>query len=76
MTLPLLKVEQYIKAFIKYARERPELTFKVTQVGCGLAGFTSAEIAPLFKGAPKNCSFDTAWKSYLGEERAYWGTFK
>jgi hypothetical protein len=29
----------------------PELTFLVTKIGCGIAGFTPREIAPLFAGA-------------------------
>lgn len=40
-------------------------TFLVTQVGCGLAGYTAKDIAPLFRGSPQNCIFDIAWKEYL-----------
>ena len=40
-------------------------TFLVTQVGCGLAGYTAKDIAPLFRGSPSNCIFDIAWKQYL-----------
>lgn len=36
----------------------------VTRVGCGLAGYTDAQIAPMFKGA-RNCSFAEQWKEYL-----------
>ena len=32
---------------------RPDLKFYVTQIGCGIAGFTPDEIAPLFKDAIK-----------------------
>ena len=75
-TLPLLNINQYIKSFIKFATDHPELEFKVTQIGCGYAGIQPIEIAPLFRGAPINCLFDTAWKQYLGvENRKYWGTF-
>ena len=28
-----------------------DLTFLVTEIGCGLAGYTPAEIAPLFRRA-------------------------
>lgn len=74
-TLPLNKVEQYIKRFLQYAIDHPELKFKVTQIGCGLAGFTPIEIAPLFRNAPTNCHFDKAWVQFLGvENRSYWGT--
>lgn len=74
-TMPLSRIEDYVKGFLAYARGHPKLTFKVTQIGCGLAGFKPSDIAPMFKLAPKNCKFDEAWKPWLGEDRSYWGTF-
>ena len=41
----------YVEEFIRFADCHPELTFLVTRIGCGIAGFTPAEIAPLFAGA-------------------------
>ena len=41
--------------FIIYAKAHPELTFEVTRIGCGLAGYTEEEIAPMFIDAPYNC---------------------
>ena len=41
----------YVEEFIAFAKQHPELTFLVTRIGCGIAGFTPAEIAPLFAGA-------------------------
>ncbi len=40
-TLPFMKVSGYVKAFVEYAKSRPDLEFKVTAIGCGLAGFSS-----------------------------------
>ena len=40
-----------IMRFTQYAREHPELKFLVTPVGCGIAGYTPEEIAPMFKDA-------------------------
>ena len=40
-----------IMRFTQYAREHPELNFLVTPVGCGIAGYTPEEIAPMFKDA-------------------------
>lgn len=37
--------------FMVCARQHPELTFLVTAVGCGIAGYTPQEVAPLFKDA-------------------------
>jgi len=41
----------YVEDFIAFAAQHPELTFLVTKIGCGIAGFTPMEIAPLFAGA-------------------------
>ena len=41
----------YVEDFIEFAKQHPELTFLVTRIGCGIAGFTATEIAPLFAGA-------------------------
>lgn len=41
----------YVEEFIAFAQQHPEMTFLVTKIGCGIAGFTPAEIAPLFAGA-------------------------
>ena len=41
----------YVEEFIAFAKQHPELTFLVTKIGCGIAGFTPKEIAPLFAGA-------------------------
>ena len=37
--------------FTGCARQHPELTFLLTAVGCGIAGYTPQEVAPLFKEA-------------------------
>jgi len=42
-------IKPYVDQFIAYAAEPPELTFYVTRIGCGIAGFRDDEIAPLFK---------------------------
>ena len=72
-TLPLGLIKKYVDEFLIFAATYPELTFKVTRVGCGLAGYTDADIAPLFEEATDNCLFDTAWKPFL-KLRLYWGT--
>jgi hypothetical protein len=64
-TLPLLRIEQYVLDFIEYAYDHPELTFNVTRIGCGLAGYRDEDIAPLFKGAPDNCNLPDEWKEYV-----------
>ena len=44
-------IRPYVDEFIAFAKEHPELTFLVTRIGCGIAGFTDEEIAPLFEQA-------------------------
>ena len=41
-------IAPYVDDFIAFAAEHPDLTFLVTPIGCGIAGFTPEEIAPLF----------------------------
>lgn len=41
-------IKPYVDEFIEFARSHPELTFLVTRIGCGIAGFRDEEIAPLF----------------------------
>ena len=44
-------IKPYVDDFISFAKDHPELTFLVTKIGCGIAGFTEEEIAPLFRAA-------------------------
>ena len=44
-------IRPYVEEFFIYASNHPELLFLVTPVGCGIAGFTPQEIAPLFRRA-------------------------
>ena len=44
-------IKPYVDDFIEYARECDQNTFYVTRIGCGIAGFTDEEIAPLFDEA-------------------------
>ena len=44
-------IRPYVDDFIKFAQQHPDLTFYVTRIGCGIAGFKDEEIAPLFDAA-------------------------
>jgi hypothetical protein len=46
--LPLSIIEKYVNKFLDFAKRHPELNFLVTEIGCGLAGWTVEDIAPLF----------------------------
>ena len=45
------EIRPYVDEFIQFARENPTLKFFVTRIGCGIAGFTDQEMAPLFREA-------------------------
>lgn len=64
-TLRLERVEFYVAAFKQHAIDNPDKKYFVTRVGCGLAGYTDEDIAPMFRGAPANCNFPAEWRAYL-----------
>lgn len=41
-------IQPYVNEFISFAKQHPNKTFLVTEIGCGIAGFSVEEIAPLF----------------------------
>lgn len=45
------KIKPYVDRFIDLVREWDQTTFYVTRIGCGIAGFTDEQIAPLFADA-------------------------
>ncbi len=51
-------IKPYVDEFIEFAKMHPEYKFLVTRIGCGIAGFTDEEIAPLFKEAQ---SLENVW---------------
>ena len=44
-------IKPYVDQFIEFAKQNPRFKFLVTEIGCGIAGFTVEEIAPLFSEA-------------------------
>ena len=47
----VVTIKPYVDEFIAFAKQHPEMTFLVTKIGCGIAGFRIDEIAPLFAAA-------------------------
>lgn len=60
----LLEIRFGVIDFLSHAAKHPHDTFWVTKIGCGLAGFTEAQIGPLFKGAPPNVMLPEPWEQY------------
>ena len=48
MGASLETIAREVDEFIRFADIHPEMTFLVTPIGCGNAGFTAQQIAPLF----------------------------
>jgi len=47
-TLSIDEIKHYVDQFIEFAKANTNLTFLVTEIGCGLAYCTPEKIAPLF----------------------------
>lgn len=65
-------IEQHIDLFISmqnlcYDALNPSTNkYLVTRIGCGLAGYADADIAPLFRRCnPSITAFDEKWREYL-----------
>ena len=62
-------IAPYVSEFIDFAQENPSQRFLVTPIGCGLAGFSPDEIAPLFRRAiavPNIFLPESFWQVLLG----------
>lgn len=64
-TLPLHEVKVHVNGFLDYAKRDPGIKYKLTRVGCGLAGFQDAQMAELFRDSPSNVVLPGAWRSIL-----------
>lgn len=47
-SLSPVSIQVHVTEFLRHAQDNPGDTFVVTPIGCGLAGFTPAQIAPMF----------------------------
>lgn len=59
-------LESAVDRFLYFAELNPDLTFLVTPVGCGIAGYTPADVAPLFKARAANVVLPVEFESVLG----------
>jgi len=67
-SLPLVRIFDHVRDFVLFAEQHPELEFAVTRIGCGLAGYTDRQIAPMFVGAPGNCKLPEGWRELVFKE--------
>jgi len=69
-TLSLDLIREKVVDFLEFAQLRSDLTFRMTRIGCGLAGYKDCQIAPMFRGAPSNITFPPEWLAYLDRRKA------
>lgn len=67
--LPLHTIQIQVNRFIRFAISHPHLEFLITPIGCGLAGYSPKDIAPMFKIVPPNVRLNTAFLRELGIQR-------
>lgn len=65
LPVTLSEIESEVGTFLLYAKSQPTLTFNVTPIGCGLAGFTPEQIAPMFRNAPENVNLPAEFLEVL-----------
>ena len=63
--LALDVIRGHVAAFLDYARRHPDITFELTPIGCGLAGYRPDQIAPMFAGAAVNIILPEAFRGVL-----------
>jgi len=62
--LPLHEIRKYVNAFLNYAALHPESDFRVVEIGCGLAGYTPKDIAPMFIGCSLNVHLPSSFLAW------------
>jgi len=60
-TLPLDEIAEHVRRFIVVADAHPYKTFRLTAIGCGLAGYSAEQIKPLFMPFPINVILPPEW---------------
>lgn len=66
----LATIEREVAELLAFAREHPELELLVTEIGCGIAGHTPAEVAPAFRGASENVLLPPRFAALLDGDAA------
>lgn len=63
--MPLPYIRDNVQRFFAYARDWAyvSLRFFVSEIGCGYAGYTAKDIAPMFADAPDNCDLPPGWRT-------------
>lgn len=63
--LSLQRIGEYVGQFLDFAEQHRDLEFEVTPVGCGLAGYSYEEIAPMFSKVTSNVHLPYQFRKIL-----------
>ena len=68
-TMELEDIAPFVTRFAEFARANPEKKFLVTEIGCGLAGLTPEQVAPMFEACRDidNVALPSRFWNVLGE---------
>lgn len=64
-TLPLSRIKESVDRFIVYASANQHETFRLSAIGCGLAGYSPEQIGPLFRNAPANVIMPSEFEGHV-----------
>lgn len=63
--MPLSQIQHYVDDFKIYTKNHPKTKYFITAVGCGVAGYTVEEIAPMFKGISHNVILPVSFRPFV-----------
>lgn len=75
-TLPLHRIAEYVYEFLVFVEQHPDWLFELTPIGCGLAGYSPEQIAPMFYSHFYDLNlmipneFWDAYTAHAGDERS------
>lgn len=62
--LPIASIIAHVDIFKQFAYDHPGYIFNVVAIGCGLAGYSPAQIGPMFRGSTCNVRLPPEFQSY------------
>lgn len=66
--LKIIYIAGFVKEFKKEAALNPNVTYHLTPIGCGIAGYKPSDIAPLFLDVTKNVILPLEFKEVFLKE--------
>lgn len=68
--IPLKQIKTSVELFFKDAAKMPHLTFVITRIGCGFAGYEDKDIAPMFSNPLNNMVLPQEWLPFIEHDEA------